>query len=159
VEITRLHGTIWDFKYDGLFLFIFAVIYQPVNLETVKVYDLSTLQHVVWVTIENNGNRVQQLPEIFGHADGDSNGLPEPKFIKRQHTVLDTTIRHMVNSQIPCAPTLQSYQHSIVNNVQPTVNQKKYVEKSDPKMKVKNLKIDFVEELKERLSKMKLNEN
>lgn len=139
------------------------MIYQSVNLERVKVYDLSTLQHVVWITIENNGNRVQQHPEMFEHGDGGNNyqnpNLPEPKSIKRQHSLEDTTTRHMVDSQIPCAPTLQRYERSIINNIKQTVKREKCVEMNDPKKNVENLKISFLEELKLRLSKIKHNEN
>lgn len=147
-----------DFRNDDLFGFIFAAGDQPLRFERVRVrtYDLPTLEHIEWVRIEKNGDRVQQHPEMSGHAGGDNSGPAELEALKRQNTIQDTTIQDVVGSQIPHAPALPTYQHQPINIGPTTVKRDKCFKKKNP---TENLKISFVQELKERLDKIQRNKN
>lgn len=140
--------------------FIADLNYQERQLVRIREYELATLQRAVIIhvpaKIEENRKVVHQGLELFSHnMNQDSNKeLSETKLLQHQNTFQNMEKRQVVNLKM--SKTLPS-KNQVINNIETTSIE---LEKKCMSLKKKeNPAMEFLEELKERVSKLNRHEN
>jgi len=137
-----------------------ADLYQERQLVRIREYELPILQRAVIIhipaKIEKNQKVIHQGLELFSHnMNEDSNKeLSETKFLQHQNTFQNMEKGQVVNLKIS---KTQPSKNQVINNIEttPIKLEKKYMSIK----KKENPAMEFLEELKERVSKLNRHEN
>lgn len=137
-----------------------ADLYQELQLVRIRDFELPTLQRAVIIhvpaKIEKTGKVVHQGLEFFSHnMNQDSNNeLSKTKLLQHQNTLQNIEKGQVVNLKI--SKTRPSKTQVINNNeTTPIELEKKFMSLK----KKENPAMEFLEELKERVSKLNRHEN
>jgi len=140
--------------------YFIADLYQELRLVRIREYELPTLQRAVIIhvpaEIEKTQNVVHQGLEFFSHniMNQDSNNkLSETKLLQHQNTFQNMEKGQVVNLKIS---KTQPSKNQEINNIETPIE----LEKKCMSLKKKeNPAMEFLEELKERVSKLNRHEN